>query len=145
MYPPCNGKRLAPKTIGPLTIIVGADDTYNIPQPCEDIAAALRKGGSQVTFHKIPGARHAWDVPGPAHVVRRGENYTNCRFEEVEPQVWIETHSKIKVFDHGKVATRKLVLEKCLTHTVSWGYSAKATEISMKYVEEEVEKLITAK
>jgi dienelactone hydrolase len=142
MYPPCNGRRLAPKTIGPLTIIVGADDTYNIPQPCEDMAAVLRQGGSQVTFRQIPGAQHAWDVPGPAYVARSGENYSNCRFEEVQPQVWIETHSKIKVFDHGKVATRKLALDKCLTRKVSWGYSAKATGISMKYVDEEVDKLV---
>jgi dienelactone hydrolase len=142
MYPPCNGRRLAPRTIGPLTIIVGENDTYNIPQTCEEMAAVLQQGGSQVTFRKIPGAQHAWDVPGPAHVVRRGENYTNCRFEEVQPLVWIETHSKIKVFDHGKVATRKLALEKCLTHSISWGYSAKATGISMKYVEEEVDKLV---
>lgn len=74
MYPPCNGRRLAPKTIGPLTIIVGADDTYNIPQTCEEMASILQQGGSPVTFHKIPGAQHAWDVPGPAHVVRPGEN-----------------------------------------------------------------------
>jgi len=141
MYPPCNGRRLAPRTIGPLTIIVGENDTYNIPQTCEEMAAVLQQGGSQVTFHKIPGAQHAWDVPGPAHVVRRGENYSNCRFEEVQPQVWIETHSKIKVFDHGKVATRKLALEKCLTHSISWGYSAKATSISMQYVVAEAEKL----
>jgi dienelactone hydrolase len=142
MYPPCNGRRLAPKTIGPLTIISGEDDTYNSPRYCEEMALILQQGGSPVTFRKIPGAQHAWDVPGPAHVVRTGENYSNCLFEEVQPQVWIETHSKIKVFDHGKVATRKLALEKCLTHKASWGYSAKATSISMKYVEEEVEKLI---
>ena len=79
---------------------------------------------------------------------KKGENYSNCRFEEIEPQVWIETHSKIKVFDHGKVPTRKQAIDKCLTHTISWGCSAKATgtsmkyvEESMKYVEEEVEKL----
>jgi dienelactone hydrolase len=111
MYPPCNGRRLNPRTIGPLTIIVGEDDTYNRPGPCEDMAAVLQRDGSQVTFRKIPGAQHGWDVPGPAHVVRTGENYSNCRFEEVQPQVWIETHSKIKVFDHGKVASRKLALE----------------------------------
>jgi dienelactone hydrolase len=141
MYPPCNGRRLNPKTIGPLTIIVGEDDTYNLPGPCEEMAADLQQAGSQIAFRKIPGAQHAWDVLGPAHVVRTGENYSNCRFEEVQPQVWVETHSKIKVFDHGKVATRKLALDKCLTRKVSWGYSAKATSISMKYVGEEIEKL----
>lgn len=141
MYPACNGIRLNPKTIGPLTIIAGADDTYNKPEYCSEMADQLKRGGSLVTFHLIPGAQHAWDVPGPAKVVRKGENYSNCRFEEIEPQVWIETHSKIKVFDHGKVPSRKQATDKCLTHTISWGYSAKATEASMKYVEDEVEKL----
>lgn len=141
MYPACDSIRLNPKTIGPLTIIAGADDAYNKPEYCEETAKQLQQGGSPVTFHLIPGAQHAWDVPGPAKVVHKGENYSGCRFQEIEPQVWIETHSNIKVFDHGKVPTRKQALEKCLTHTVSWGYSAKATGISMKYVEDEVEKL----
>jgi len=141
MYPACDSIRLNPKTIGPLTIIVGADDAYNKPEYCEETAKQLQQGGSPVTFHLIPGAQHAWDVPGPAKVVQKGENYSNCRFEEIESQVWIETRSKIKVFDHGRLPTRKQALDKCLTHTVSWGYSAKATGISMKYVEEEVEKL----
>jgi len=141
MYPACESFRLNPKTIGPLTIIAGADDGYNKPEYCEEMAKQLQQGGSPVTFHLIPGAQHAWDLPGPAKVVHKGENYSSCRFQEIEPQVWIETHSKIKVFDHGKVPTRKQALDKCLTHTVSWGYSAKATGISMKYVEDEVESL----
>ena len=141
MYPACNGIRLNPKTIGPLTIIAGADDAYNKPEYCKEMADQLRRGGSPVTFHLIPGAQHAWDVPGPAKVVRKGENYSNCRFEETEPQVWIETLSKIKVFDHGKVPTRRQAIDKCLTNTISWGYSAKATDISMKYVEDEVQQL----
>jgi dienelactone hydrolase len=141
MYPACNGIRLNPKTIGPLTIMAGADDTYNKPEYCKEMADQLKRGGSPVTFHLIPGARHAWDVPGPAKVIQKGENSSNCRFEEIEPQVWIETHSKIKVFDHGRAPTRKQALDKCLTHTVSWGHSAKATGLSMKYVEDEVEKL----
>lgn len=141
MYPACNGIRLNPKTIGPLTIIAGADDTYNKPEYCKEMTDQLKRGGSPVTYHLIPSAQHAWDVPGPAKVVRKGENYSNCRFQEIEPQVWIETHSKIKVFDHGKVPTRKQAIDKCLTHTISWGYSAKATDISMKYVEDELQKL----
>lgn len=141
MYPACDSMSLNPKTIGPLTIIAGAEDGYNNPQYCKEMASRLQQGGSPVTFHLIPGAQHAWDVQGPAKVVHKGENYSKCRFEEIEPQVWIETHSKIKVFDHGRLPTRKQALDKCLTHTVSWGYSAKATGISMKYVEEEVEKL----
>jgi dienelactone hydrolase len=145
MYPACNSIRLNPKTIGPLTIVAGADDAYNRPQYCEEMASQLQRGGSPVTFHLIPAAQHAWDVPGPAKVVHKGENYSNCRFEEVGPKIWIETHSKIKIFDHGKVPTRKMALEKCLTHSISWGYSAKATSISMKYVEEEMEKLNSGK
>lgn len=141
MYPACNGIRLNPKTIGPLTIMAGADDSYNKPEYCKEMASQLQRGGSPITFRLIPGAQHAWDVPGPAKVVQKGENYSNCRFEEIEPQVWIETHSKIKVFDHGKVPTRKQAIDKCLTRTISWGYSSKATAISMKYVEDEVEKL----
>jgi dienelactone hydrolase len=86
MYPPCNGRRLNPKTIGPLTIIVGEDDTYNRPGPCEEMAAALQQGGSQITFRKIPGAQHGWDVPGPAHVVRTGENYSKCRLKKCNPK-----------------------------------------------------------
>lgn len=143
MYPACDSIRLNPKTIGPLMIIAGSDDAYNKPEYCEEMAKQLQQGGSPVTFHLIPGAQHAWDVPGPAKVVHKGENFSNCRFEEIEPQVWIETHSKIKVFDHGRLPTRKQALDKCLTHTVSWGYSAKATGISMKYVEDEVERLKT--
>ena len=145
MYPACNSIRLNPKTIGPLTIVAGADDTYNKPQYCEEMASQLQRGGSPATFHLIPAAQHAWDVPGPARVARRGENYSNCRFEEIEPKVWIETHSRIKIFDHGKLPTRKQALEKCLTHTISWGYSAKATSISMKYAEEEIEKQTAGK
>lgn len=141
MYPACDSTRLNPKTIGPLTIIAGAEDGYNNPEHCKEMASQLQSGGSPVTFQLIPGAQHAWDVPGPAKVVHKGENFSNCRFEEIEPQVWIETRSKIKVFDHGRLPNRKQALDKCLTHTVSWGYSAKATGISMKYVEEEVEKL----
>jgi dienelactone hydrolase len=142
MYPACNGIRLHPETIGPLTIIVGSDDTLDNPHFCEEMVKQFQDlGNKDVVLRVIPGAKHSWDVKGPSYNETKGENAYNCRFIELKTCYWIEAKTKLVIYNHGRTPDRPKALKSCLTPTVSWGYSAKATEISMKYIMEDVEKL----
>ena len=123
-------------------MLVGEKDNQNTAKQCEFLADLMKKDRTtDLSIHLIPGAHHAWDVPGPAFYEERGENYQNCLFKEVSPQVWIEAHSGIVIYNHGRTPERPKAIAACVTHKVADGYSAKATSISMGYILDEVMKL----
>lgn len=143
MYPPCNAARLNPKTNGrPLLVLLGESDSYNNPELCKEQISILKNNGSEnVEAIVVPRAQHAWDVPGAAHKTVKGENYNGCKMVEVSPQIWIESKSGLTVFDHGRTKDRSKALQGCLTHQVSWGYSAEATRLSLEKIERFVSQL----
>jgi dienelactone hydrolase len=145
LYPACNQFRLDPLTnTHPMLVLLGAEDKYDEPTLCKEQVEYLKEHGSKnIHLEIIPNAQHAWDVPGPAHRTVQGENYSKCKFVEIKPQVWIEEKTKIVVFDHHPTKDRPKAFRSCVTHQVSWGYSAKVTRESTKVIESFVSLLKT--
>ena len=134
MYPSCNNFALHPKTTGkPIKLILAGDDKYVSPTYCAEEADALRRNGANVATVVLPNAQHGWDVPGPTHWSDpRGQNWSNCKFVEVTPRIWVENKSRIQVANEkGLSPDRKKALAKCVTHGISGGYSAEASAKSI--------------
>jgi dienelactone hydrolase len=137
MYPSCNNFALHPRTTGkPIKLLIAGSDKYVNPEYCLEVVGALRANSANVSTAVLPTAQHGWDVPGPLHWSSpRGENYSQCKFVEVTPRIWVESHSNIRVADaNGPTKDRKKALAKCVTHGISGGYSVEAAAKSMGLV-----------
>ena len=138
MYPSCTDYRLDPKTTGkPILMILGEKDTWTNPETCADIARIQKERGANISAPIIPGAEHGWDVPGSSHVeTPRAENYSKCVFVEIKPSIWIESRSKIVVYNERGLQKeeRERALKSCMTYGVSSGYSVKAAEQSWELI-----------
>lgn len=145
MYPSCNNFRLNPKTTEkPIKLILAKDDKYTNPNTCLELENSLKTGGADIESAVVPDAKHGWDVPGPTRWSNsRGENYSGCRFVEVEPRIWVESHSGIRVADEkGPTPERKKAFARCVTHGVSGGHNAAASAQSMALIKDYVAKAL---
>jgi dienelactone hydrolase len=63
-YPGCvNAQRDNYRTNTSLTLLLGADDDWTLPEPCIRMAARLQKAGDAVTLKVYEGAVHGFDTP----------------------------------------------------------------------------------
>jgi dienelactone hydrolase len=63
-YPGCvdaNAQGYRPNT--PLSLLLGADDDWTLPEPCIKMAERLQRLGDAVTLKVYPGAVHDFDTP----------------------------------------------------------------------------------
>jgi dienelactone hydrolase len=63
-YPACDGRDAANDTV-PLRILDGSDDDWLDPAPCKALADAAAAAGKTIVITTYPGAKHAFNFPGP--------------------------------------------------------------------------------
>jgi dienelactone hydrolase len=65
-YPGCvEASRTGYRPNAPLTLLLGADDDWALPEPCIKLAGSLKAKGDEVTVKVYPGAVHDFDTPLP--------------------------------------------------------------------------------
>jgi dienelactone hydrolase len=65
-YPGCvQAQREAYRPNAPLTLLLGADDDWTLPEPCIQMAQRLQRAGDAVTLKVYEGAVHGFDTPTP--------------------------------------------------------------------------------
>jgi dienelactone hydrolase len=65
-YPGCvDANRTDYRPNAPLTLLLGADDDWTLPEPCIQLGDRLLKLGDVVTVKVYPGAVHDFDTPLP--------------------------------------------------------------------------------
>jgi dienelactone hydrolase len=137
VYPWCGDFPLDLRsTAAPLHMLLGGNDTYAAPGSCRELEKKMKALGAVVSAKVFPGAKHGWDTPGPAHWSNpRGENQSNCIYDEIAKGTWIERGSKIKVVENGKpTGDAAKALARCMTRGVSGGYDREAHSESMQDV-----------
>ncbi len=108
-YPWCGVEFYDLTTTGaPVLIVAGAEDDVAPPELCRDLIAKIeaRDPKARITLSVQPASRHAFDHPllGLLEDIPLGAAVpTDCRFREVEPNLFVEERS-------GEVATRDSLL-----------------------------------
>jgi dienelactone hydrolase len=128
LYPWCGDFPLDLRTAGePVYLLLGSDDSYVGTSSCREYGERVRASGGNVVV-KTYQAKHGWDVPGSADWSdKRGENHSQCLYDESEPGTWIERASKIKVMEQNKpTANSRKAAARCMKRGVSGGYSREA-------------------
>jgi dienelactone hydrolase len=128
VYPWCNEFPLDMTGTGTtLHMLNGADDTYVSIPGCVEYAKRMQDAGAKVVVKTYKG-KHGWDTPGNADWTdKQGENHSQCFYDETGKGTWVERSSKITVVDNNKrTAEAAKATAKCMTRTVSGGYSREA-------------------
>lgn len=70
-YPGClEASRVGYRPNAPLTLLLGADDDWTLPEPCIKLAQSLKAKGDDVTLKVYPDALHGFDNPVPGITTR---------------------------------------------------------------------------
>ncbi|WP_395709045.1 dienelactone hydrolase family protein [Reyranella sp.] len=94
-YPSCATQYYRPRTTGqPIHLLLGSADTYVGVEPCTTYAEALRANGAQIEVKVYPGAGHGFDG-GRAYFTPRGENYSQCVFQQQPDGSFVERKSGV--------------------------------------------------
>ena len=95
-YPSCNTQYYRPQTTGaPIYMLLGGADTYVGVEPCQTYAEALRAAGARVEVKVFPECQHGFDGGRALGRSRRGENYSQCVFQQQPDSSWIERESGV--------------------------------------------------
>jgi dienelactone hydrolase len=135
LYPWCGDMPMNFTPAGaPLTMLLGADDTYVGTAACREYAKKFEAAGGKLTLNIYPGAKHDWDFPGPTSwTMRRAQNSSHCIYDEVQPGRWVERSSGLPVFVNGAPAPEaKKARAHCRTVGASGGYDAATAKKSMQ-------------
>lgn len=110
LYPGCETRYHDMTTTGaPIVLIVGLADSYTGHEPCFELGAALRAGGSEVEMFGLPGAMHGWDSGAGRWSHPAGVTYARCRFVEIAPGRWRELSTGIEWDAHDSDGRRRAV------------------------------------
>lgn len=94
-YPSCATQYYRPRTTGqPIHMLLGGADTYVGIEPCTTYAEALRANGAPIEVKVYPGAGHGFDG-GRAYSNPRGENYSQCVFQQQPDDSFVERKSGV--------------------------------------------------
>lgn len=94
-YPSCATQYYRPRTTGqPIHMLLGGADTYVGVEPCTTYAEALRANGAPIEVKVYPGAGHGFDG-GRAYSNPRGENYSQCVFQQQPDGSFVERKSGV--------------------------------------------------
>lgn len=110
-YGPCIARFEDPRTTGaPVLMLYGGRDEIMNDARCGEIAADLRRGGSQVDVIVYPDAVHQWDgsFEGPRPI---GRNLAPCRFEVEKDGTVRDRNTLLPMTDSF---TRKIILGLCV-------------------------------
>lgn len=95
IYPSCATQYYRPRTTGqPIHMLLGGADTYVGVEPCTTYAEALRANGAPIEVKVYPGAGHGFDG-GRAYSNPRGENYSQCVFQQQPDGSFVERKSGV--------------------------------------------------
>jgi dienelactone hydrolase len=133
LYPWCGDHPLDFSSAGsPLLMMLGANDTYVGTDACREYAKKFEAAGGKLTLNVYPGAKHGWDVPGQTNwQIARGENFSKCINDEVQPGKWVARGSHLTVFENDKpTADAKKARAQCGTLGVSGGYDSETAKQS---------------
>jgi len=133
-YPSCTTQYYRPRTTGqPIHMLLGGADTYVGVEPCTTYAETLRANAAHVEVKMYPGAGHGYDG-GRAYSNPRGENYSQCVFQQqadgsfVERKSGVATHTADGKPVQGGMAR---ALAACRTLGVSGGLQEAAAAQSL--------------
>ena len=134
-YPACVTQYWRPQTTGaPIYMLLGGADTYVGFEPCQTYAEAMRATGANVAVTVFPGAMHDFDGGRPWSNPK-GENYSQCVFQQQANGAWIERKSGVMIIgaDNKPIAgAQAKALEVCRTLGVSGGVNDAAAKQSME-------------
>ena len=117
-------------TGAPIRLLLGAADIYVGAAPCEALAEELRAAGADVAATIYPGAQHGYDYFGGDYYVPSGQNFSQCRFEELADGRWIERGSNTP-FTPGTPSAR-IAAQACMRTGVSGGPDGAARTASLQ-------------
>lgn len=138
LYPGCETRYHDMTTTGaPIVLIVGLADSYTGHQPCFELGAALRAGGSAVEMYGLPGAMHGWDSGAGRWSHPAGVTYAKCRFVEIAPGLWREEGSG-ETWVAGDAEGRRRAVARCRRFGVAGGGCAENTKLSDAIVRQSV-------
>lgn len=133
-YPSCSTQYYRPRTTGqPIHLLLGGSDTYVGVEPCTTYGEALRANGAQIDVKVYPGASHGFDG-GRAYFTPRGENYSQCVFQQQPDGSFVERKSGVVTNTaNGKPVDGALAkaLASCRTLGVSGGLQEAAAAQSL--------------
>jgi dienelactone hydrolase len=133
-YPSCSTQYYRPRTTGqPIHLLLGGSDTYVGVEPCTTYTEALRANGAQIDVKVYPGAGHGFDG-GRAYSTPRGENYSQCVFQQQPDGSFVERKSGVMTNTaDGKPVPDALAkaLAACRTLGVSGGFQDAAAAQSL--------------
>ena len=78
-------------------MLLGGSDTYAGVEPCVTNAEALRAAGARIEVKIYPNAPHGFDSNGRPWFDPRGENNSQCVFQQQADRSWIERKSGVKI------------------------------------------------
>jgi dienelactone hydrolase len=133
-YPSCATQYYQPRTSGaPIYMLLGGSDTYVGVAPCQEYAEKLKAAGARVEVKVYPGAMHGFDG-GRTYNVPRGENYSQCIFEQKADGSFVERKSGAMVIGtDGRIVAGgyQKAFATCRTYGVSGGAQDAAAAQSM--------------
>jgi dienelactone hydrolase len=142
LYPSCANQAYRPKlTGGRVLMLLGGADTYVGVAPCTEWADKLRSAGADVEVKVYPNAKHGFDGD-QAYSVAKGENWSNCIFDEQPDGSWKERKSGQVTFANGRRvdAGMAAALAACRTQGVSGGPNPAAKAAAMNDVKAAVKR-----
>jgi dienelactone hydrolase len=133
-YPSCTTQYYRPRTTGqPIYLLLGGADTYVGVEPCATYAETLRANGARIEVKVYPGAGHGFDG-GRAYSNPRGENYSQCVFQQQPDGTFVERKSGVVTSTAGGKPVQGAMakaLARCRTLGVSGGLQDAAAAQSM--------------
>ena len=96
-YPSCAVQPYRPKTTGaPIYMLLGGADTSVGFEPCQTYGEALRAAGARIEVKVFPNAPNSFDGGSPFNDPK-GQNYSQCVYQEQANGSWIERKSGVMV------------------------------------------------
>jgi dienelactone hydrolase len=144
-YPSCAVQPYRPITTGaPILMLLGGADTYAGTEPCETYGAALRDGGANIVVRVFPGAPHGYDS-GQAGSDPRGENNSQCVFQQQASGAWVERRTGVMVAGADGRWMPDAVTKAfagCRTLGVSWGPDPDARRLAHTELQSYVQRFL---
>ena len=106
MYAGCNQIYWSPQvTKAPMLNLVGAEDDYTTPEPCERLAKRYADAGAPIRTIKYAGANHSWDGMFEVYFLANATSAAPCGVLRWDIEPWKITAERTgEIVDPAKLA-----------------------------------------